>query len=330
MRPHTMSTIAITAPGGPEMLEIRQTAVPEPGAGQLLIKVAAAGVNRPDILQRQGLYPPPKGASGILGLEIAGTVVEAGPGATVFKPGDDICALVTGGGYAEYCVADEAACLPVPKGLSVAEAAALPETFFTVWHNVFQRAALKAGEVFLIHGGASGIGTAAIQLAAAFGAKVYTTAGTPEKCAFCEWLGAAMAIDYNTADFVEALRAATAGHGADVILDMVGGDYIERNLQAAAEDGRIVQIAFLRGSRASIDFMRLMLKRITLTGSTLRARPLSVKAAIARELYAQVWPLLENGRVKSIIDSTFPLAQAGEAHRLMESNRHMGKIVLVP
>ncbi len=329
MSERLMQAIAVIAPGGADMLQLRVHPEPTPGPGQVLIRVAAAGVNRPDILQRQGLYPPPPGASAIPGLEVAGTVVACADGVEGIGPGDAVCALVTGGGYAPLCVADASACLPVPERLDMVQAAALPEALFTVWHNVFQRGTLKSGETFLVHGGTSGIGTTAIQLARAFGARVFATAGSPEKCALCISLGAERAIDHTREDFVEAVREATAGRGADVILDMVGGDYIDRNIRAAAEEARIVQIAFLRGSRASADFMRLMLKRITLTGSTLRARPAAVKAEIARELRRRVWPLIETGEFAPVIDSTFPLAEARLAHERMESNRHMGKIVLI-
>ncbi len=327
--PDQMTAIAIAQPGGPEQLKPQHVMVPAPDADEVLIKVAAAGINRPDVMQRQGLYPPPKGASPIPGLEIAGEVVAVGSNVTRYSSGDRICALVTGGGYAEYCVASEGAALPVPAGMDLIEAAALPETFFTVWANVFERAGLQAGEVFVVHGGTSGIGTTAIQLASAFGARVFTTARGPEKGAICTELGAERAIDYETEDFVDVVKSATAGRGADVILDMVGGDYIPRNIAVAAEDGRIHQIAFLRGSKVEVDFMRLMLKRITLTGSTLRARPASVKARIARALEATVWPLLASGNVRPIIDSRFALSDAAEAHKRMESNAHIGKILLV-
>lgn len=328
-QPEQMTAIAISQPGGPEQLQPQRVTAPAPQADEVLIKVAAAGINRPDVMQRQGLYPPPKGASPIPGLEIAGEVVAVGSNVTRYGSGDRVCALVTGGGYAEYCVASEGAALPVPAGMDVIEAAALPETFFTVWANVFERAGLQAGEVFLVHGGTSGIGTTAIQLASAFGARVFTTARGPEKGAICTELGAERAIDYETEDFVDVVKSATAGRGADVILDMVGGDYIPRNIAVAAEDGRIHQIAFLRGSKVEVDFMRLMLKRITLTGSTLRARPASVKARIARALEETVWPLLASGNVRPIIDSRFALADAAEAHKRMESNAHIGKILLV-
>lgn len=328
-RPDAMTAIIIGQPGGPEVLRAQEMARPEPGAGEVLIKVAAAGVNRPDVLQRQGLYPPPKDASPVPGLEIAGEVVALGPDAARFSPGDHVCALVAGGGYAEYCVAAECATLPVPRGMDVTDAAALPETFFTVWVNVFESAGLKPGEVFLVHGGTSGIGTTAIQLARAFGARVFATARGEAKCAVCRELGAERAIDYEAEDFVEVVKAETGGQGADVILDMVGGDYVQRNIAAAAEDGRIHQIAFLRGSKVEVDLMRLMLKRITLTGSTLRARPLDVKARIARALEDKVWPLLENGTVRPVIDSRFALMDAAGAHARMESNAHIGKIVLL-
>ena len=327
--PEQMTAISIAEPGGPEALQPQRMAVPQPGAGEVLIKVAAAGVNRPDIMQRQGLYPPPKGASPIPGLEIAGEVVAAGPGVTRYKPEDQVCALVTGGGYAEYCVADEGATLPVPAGMEVVAAAALPETFFTVWINVFERGGLQPGEVFLIHGGTSGIGTTAIQLANAFGARVFTTARGSEKGAVCIKLGAERAIDYEAEDFVEVIKSATDGRGADVILDMVGGDYVQRNIACAAEDGRIHNIAFLRGSRVEIDLMRMMLKRITLSGSTLRARPASVKAHIASALERNVWPLIASGKIGPVIDSRYPIAEAAEAHRRMESSAHVGKILLV-
>lgn len=326
--PDSMSAIFAREPGGPEVLHLDQVSPPLPGAGEVIIKVAAAGVNRPDVFQRQGLYPAPKGASPILGLEAAGVIAAVGDGVKRFRVGDKVCALLSGGGYAEYCAADEGSVLPIPQGLTDIEAASLPETFFTVAHNVFDRGELKAGESFLVHGGASGIGVTAIQLAKAFGARVFTTAGSDEKCAFCLSLGAEKAINYNREDFVEVLREATGGLGVDLILDMVGGEYIDRNIRICAEDGRIVQIAFLRGAKAQVDFMRLMLKRITLTGSTLRARPPAIKAEIAQYLEAQVWPLLASGAIKPIVDSTFPLAEAATAHVRMESNDHIGKIVL--
>ena len=323
-----MTAIAIAEPGGPEVLQPQTMAVPEPGENEYLVKVAAAGVNRPDVLQRTGAYPPPPGASEIPGLEIAGEIVAAGPGAERFKQGDAVCALVAGGGYAEYCIAQEPAMLPAPKGLTMEQAAATPETFFTVWHNVFERGGLQEGEWFLVHGGSSGIGTTAIQLGAAFGANVLTTAGSAEKCAACEKLGATRAINYRDEDFVAATKEASGGHGADVILDMVGGDYIERNFSAAAPDGRIVQIAFLGGAVAKVNFTRLMLKRLNLTGSTLRARPLDVKGGIARALEEKVWPLIEAGTVGPVMDQSFPLEKASKAHARMEASTHIGKIVL--
>lgn len=325
--PATMTVIGLPTPGGPEALVPEQRPVPVPGAGEILVKVAAAGVNRPDVMQRKGLYPPPPGASDIPGLEIAGEVAALGAGVTSWKIGDKVCALVSGGGYAEYCLADEGAALPVPAGLSMVEAAALPETFFTVWTNVFDLAGLKAGESFLVHGGTSGIGTTAIQLAKAFGATVLTTAGSPEKCEVCRSLGADLAIDYKAEDFVAAVKAKT-GKGVNVILDMVGGSYIGRNYEAAAPQGRIVQIAFMEGSKVQIDFMRLMLKRLSHMGSTLRSRPKAEKSVIAASLKEKVWPLIEAGKVKPVLDQTFPLEKASEAHARMETSAHIGKIML--
>jgi NADPH2:quinone reductase len=327
--PAEITVIAIRAPGGPDMLVPEQRPMPQLADGEVLVKVAAAGVNRPDVAQRQGNYPPPKGATDIPGLEIAGEVVALGPGAKRWKLGDQVMALVVGGGYADYCPAHESHCLPVPARLSIVEAAAVPETFFTVWHNTFERGRLAAGETLLVHGGSSGIGTVAIQLAKAFGAKVVTTAGSAEKCAACRKLGADVAVNYKAEDFVAATKAATAGKGADVVLDMVGGDYIERNYEAAAIDGRIVQIAFLGSSKATVDFRRLMLKRLTHTGSTLRARSVPDKAAIARAVEERVLPLIAAGKVKPLIDSTFPLKEAAAAHARMEASTHIGKIVLV-
>ena len=326
--PSTMTVIAIRAPGGPEMLVPEQRPVPQLGDDEVLVQVAAAGVNRPDVMQRQGLYPPPKGATDIPGLEIAGEVVALGAGVKRWKSGDRVMALVVGGGYADYCPAHEGHCLPVPASLSLKEAAAVPETFFTVWYNTFERGHLAAGETLLVHGGSSGIGTAAIQLAKAFGAKVITTAGTAEKCEACRKLGADLAINYKSEDFVAATKAATSGKGADVILDMVGGDYIERNYEAAAVEGRIVQIAFQGSPKATVDFRRIMLKRLTHTGSTLRARSVADKTVIARAVEDRVLPLLAAGRVKPVMDSTFPLAQAAAAHARMEKSVHIGKIVL--
>ncbi len=326
--PSQMTAIAVREPGGPDVLIAQTRPVPAPGPGEVLVKIAAAGVNRPDVMQRQGLYPPPPGASDIPGLEIAGEVVALGNGATRFKPGDKVSALVAGGGYAQFCPVHESNALPVPGTLSLVEAAAIPETFFTVWHNVFERGALARGETLLVHGGSSGIGTTAIQLAKAFGARVVTTAGSAEKCEACIRLGADKAVNYRSEDFVAATKAATDGKGADVILDMVGGDYIERNYEAAAVDGRVVQIAFQGSPRANVDFRRLMLKRLTHTGSTLRARPVREKAAIARAIEQKVWPLIAAGTVKPVIFRTFPLAQASAAHALMETSAHIGKIVL--
>jgi NADPH2:quinone reductase len=325
--PTRMIAIAIKAPGGPDMLVPEERPVLKPGAGEILIKVAAAGVNRPDVMQRQGNYPPPAGAPDIPGLEIAGDVMALGDGVKRWKVGDKVMALVVGGGYAEYCLAQESHALPV-DGLTMVEAAAVPETFFTVWHNAFERGGLKAGETLLVHGGTSGIGTTAIQLAKAFGARVITTAGTDEKCEACRKLGADFAVNYKTEDFVAATKAATDGKGADVILDMVGGDYIGRNYEAAAVEGRIVQIAFQGGPKAEVNFMRLMLKRLHHTGSTLRSRSVADKAAICAALEKQVLPLIEAGKVKPLIYKTFPLKEANKAHALMETSIHIGKIVL--
>ena len=326
--PSRMTAITIRAPGGPEVLVPEERAVPNPGGGEVLLKVTAAGVNRPDVMQRLGSYPPPPGAPDIPGLEIAGEVVALGAGATRYKTGDKVTALVAGGGYAEYCPVHETNALPGPARLSLIEAAAVPETFFTVWHNVFERGRLKSGETLLVHGGTSGIGTTAIQLAKAFGARVITTAGSAEKCDACRKLGADVAVNYRTDDFVAATKAATDGKGAELILDMVGGDYIERNYEAAGVEGRIVQIAFQGSPKANVNFLRIMLKRLTHTGSTLRARSVADKAAIARALETNVWPLLAAGKVKPVIYRTFPLREASAAHALMETSTHIGKIVL--
>lgn len=326
--PQTMTAIEIDGKGGPEVLVSRQTDVPEAGPGQVLIKVHAAGINRPDVLQRQGLYPAPKGHSPILGLEVAGEIAATGDGATRFKVGDKVMALVNGGGYAQYCVAEEPATLPIPTGLSMVEAAAIPETFFTVWHNVFERAALKPGEWFMIHGGTSGIGVTAIQLAKAFGAKVIATAGSPDKCAACTSLGADRAVDYRAEDFVDVVKDVTDKRGVDVILDMVGGDYIERNIRSLGDDGRLVYIAFLKGSKVEVDLMRVMLKRLTITGSTLRIRPTEVKGRIARALEEKVVPLIAEGKIRVVMDSSFPLEDVAKAHERLEAGRHIGKIVL--
>jgi NADPH2:quinone reductase len=311
------------------MLGAEQRPVPTPGEGEILIKVAAAGVNRPDVMQRLGRYPPPPGVTDIPGLEIAGTVAKCGAAVERWRLGDEVTALVSGGGYAQYCVAHESHALPIPNGLTATEAAAIPETFFTVWHNTFERGALKAGETLLVHGGSSGIGTAAIQLAKAFGARVVTTAGSAEKCEACRRLGADVAVNYKTEDFVAATKAATGGAGAELVLDMVGGDYIERNYEAAAVEGRIVQIAFQGSPRANVDFRRIMLKRLTHTGSTLRSRAIPDKARIAQAVERHVWPLIAAGKVRVAIDSTFAFLDAAKAHARMESSAHIGKIVLV-
>jgi NADPH2:quinone reductase len=326
--PARMIAIGIKAPGGPDMLVAEERPLPLPGTGEILVRVAAAGVNRPDVMQRLGLYPPPKGAPDIPGLEIAGEVASVGAQVTRWKAGDRVMALVVGGGYAQYCLAHESHALAVPANLSMAEAAAVPETFFTVWHNVFERGGLKAGETLLVHGGTSGIGTTAIQLAKAFGARVITTAGSAEKCEACRKLGADVAINYRTDDFVAATKSATDGHGADVILDMVGGDYIERNYEAAAVEGRIVQIAFQGSPKATVDFRRIMLKRLHHTGSTLRSRSIADKGLIAAAIAEKVLPLIAAGKVRPVMDSTFPLREAAGAHARMESSAHIGKIVL--
>jgi NADPH2:quinone reductase len=321
-----MNAIAITTPGGPEVLVMQRLPVPVPGAGEVLVRVKAAGVNRPDVLQRRGGYPPPAGAPSTPGLEIAGEVVALGPGARRFEPGERVCALVPGGGYAEFATVHEDNALPVPPGLSLIEAGAIPETFFTVWTNVFERGALKEGETLLVHGGSSGIGTTAIMLGKAFGAVVAATAGSDGKCRACLALGADLAINYRTEDFVTVL--AEKGLRPDVILDMVGGEYVARNLKVAAVDGRIVQIAFQAGSKIDIDLLPIMLKRLTLTGSTLRPRSVAEKAQIARALEREVWPLFASGRFKPLIHRTFPLTEAAAAHRLLEEGEHIGKIVL--
>jgi NADPH2:quinone reductase len=322
-----MTAIGIKASGGPDMLVPEKRPVPAPGDGEILVRVAAAGVNRPDVMQRMGLYPPPPGAPDIPGLEIAGEVVALGANVKRWKLGDRVMALVVGGGYAEYCLAHESHALPVGN-LSMIEAAAIPETFFTVWHNTFERGGLKRGETLLIHGGSSGIGTAAIQLAKAFGARVITTAGSPEKCDACRKLGADVAVNYKTEDFVSATKTATGDKGAEVIVDMVGGDYIARNYEAAAVEGRIVQIAFQGSPKATVDFRRIMLKRLHHTGSTLRSRSISDKGAIARAVETNVLPLIAAGKVKPVIYKTFPLDAASAAHALMETSAHIGKIVL--
>jgi NADPH2:quinone reductase len=325
--PTRMTAIGIKAPGGPEALVPEARAVPVPGAGEILVKVAAAGVNRPDVMQRKGLYPPPPGAPDIPGLEIAGEVAALGPDVQRWKVGDRVMALVVGGGYAEYCLAHASHALPLGE-LSMIDGAAIPETLFTVWHNMVERGRLKSGDTFLVHGGSSGIGTIAIQLAKALGAYVITTAGAAEKCEACRKLGADVAVNYKTEDFVAATKAATGGKGADVILDMVGGDYVARNYEAAAVEGRIVQIAFQGGPKSEVNFMRLMLKRLHHTGSTLRARSVADKGTIRGAVEKNALPLIVAGKVKPVIYQTFPLAEAAAAHALMESSAHIGKIVL--
>ena len=328
--PTTMREIIFDGAGGPEVIQLHEAPVPAPGPGKVLVEVVAAGINRPDCIQRAGLYPPPPGETAVPGLEIAGRIVALGEGVSGLAVGDEICALVGCGGYAEYALADAALCLPRPKPLSLIEAAGVPETFFTVYDNVFSRGALKPGESFLVHGGSSGIGSTAIQLAKKFGATVFATAGSAEKVAFCTKLGADAAINYRDQDFVAEVKALTAKKGVDVILDMVGGPYLQKNLSALAPDGRLVQIAFLQGSKVKdFDFMLLMLKRLTMTGATLRSRPLVAKTAIAAGLREKVWPLLDSGEVKPILHATFPLEDARAAHELMESSAHLGKIVLV-
>ncbi|WP_284735761.1 NAD(P)H-quinone oxidoreductase [Dongia deserti] len=326
--PTEMRAIEIQQPGGPEVLVPARRPVPQPAKGEVLIRVAAAGVNRPDVLQRQGGYAPPPGASDLPGLEVAGEIVALGPDTPRWKVGDTVAALVAGGGYAEYCPAPSPQCLPIPGKLDMVEAAALPETFFTVWTNVFDRGRLKAGESFLVHGGSSGIGTTAIQLASRSGSRVFATAGSADKCSKCKELGAIVAVDYKTEDFVQVIERETGGKGVDVILDMVGGDYIARNLKCLAVEGRLVQIAFLKGAKAEVNFAGMMMKRQTITGSTLRPQSVAAKGAIARALEEKVWPLIAAGEVLPQIHATFPLDQAAEAHRLMESSAHVGKIVL--
>jgi putative PIG3 family NAD(P)H quinone oxidoreductase len=326
--PSTMRHIAMREPGPPDVLAIGEGPVPEPGPNDVLIRVRYAGVNRPDCIQRSGNYPPPPGASPIIGLEVGGVVVATGANVSAWRDGDEVCALTPGGGYAEYCVAPAGHCLPLPAGLSLLEAASLPENAFTVWHNVFERGRLAAGETILIHGGTSGIGYTAIQYAKAFGAKVIATVGSDDKAAFCRKIGADHAINYRTHDFVAEVAAITGKRGVEVILDMVGGDYIARNLRCIAIEGRLVIIAFLHGSRVEVDWMPIMLKRLTVTGSTMRASPVERKVAIAAALRERVWPLYASGRVLPVIHRVFPLAEAAAAHALMESSRHVGKIML--
>lgn len=330
--PGTITAIEISEPGGPEVLRPVTRPMPEPGLGEVLIRVAAAGVNFPDLLQRRGRYTPPPGASDIPGLEVAGTIVGLGEGVDAWCVGDRVCALLAGGGYADHCVAPARQCLPIPAGMDFVSAAGVPETYFTVWTNVFDPetgAALKPGETFLVHGGSSGIGTTAIQLAHAIGARVFATAGSPEKCAACKHLGAEHAVNYRDEDFVSAIKAHTAGRGVDFILDMVGGDYVARNLDLLAPRGRLVQIAFQRSSKVELDLHVIMRKRLILTGALLRPRGVAEKGAIADALRAQVWPLLERGTVHPVIHATFPLEAASQAHRTLEAGLHIGKIVLI-
>jgi NADPH2:quinone reductase len=327
--PSEMTAIIITETGGPEVLQPAKRPVPEPGAGEVLVRVEAAGVNRPDVLQRIGRHPVPPGIpKDIPGLDIAGTIVALGDGVTGWAVGDAVCALTGGAGYAEYCVAAADACLPIPAGIDAVGAASLPETYFTVWSNVFDRGGLSAGERFLVHGGTSGIGVAAIQMATALGATAYATAGGPEKCRVCVDLGAVRAVDYKTEDFVEVLQEETDGYGVDVVLDMVGGAYMQKNIKLLHEDGRLVYIAYIGGAKAEVSIPDIQSKRLWITGSQLRLRPGAFKAEIAGNLRRKVWPLLESGRIKPVIDSTFPLTEAAQAHELMQSNRHIGKIVL--
>ena len=328
--PQSMNYIQIEKHGDPEVLKLHSMSVPEPGPGEVLIKVAAAGVNRPDMMQRKGLYPPPPGATDVPGLEVSGTVVSVGQNVSEPTINSEVCALVTCGGYAEYCLAAASICLPVPEKISLVNAAGIPETFFTVWTNVFKRGQLKAGESLLVHGGSSGIGTTAIQLGKAFGATVYTTAGTSDKCKFCNNLGADAAINYREQNFSEEINRLTEGKGVNVILDMVGGPYFPKNIRLLADEGRLVQIALMQGSKAEVDFRSLLLKRVTLTGSTLRPRSVEEKTKIAHALQKNVWPMLESGAIRPIIHQTFPLKQASEAHVLMESSAHIGKILLKP
>ena len=323
-----MRVVQIVKPGGPEVLQPAERPRPVPKPHEILVKVAAAGVNRPDVLQRMGLYAVPPDASDLPGLEIAGEVAACGSAVTRWKTGDKVCALTHGGGYAEYCATPEVQALPVPGGLSMVEAASLPETFFTVWSNVFDRGRLAPGETLLVQGGTSGIGVTAIQMAAAMGNRVFATAGTDEKCAACLKLGASGAFNYKTQDFVAGVKAATGGKGVDVILDMAAGDFVPKELKALADEGRLVFIAFLRGPRTELDVNDVMRKRLTITGSTLRPRPVEFKGAVARSLREKIWPLIEAGKIKPVIYQTFPLAEAGEAHKLMESSQHIGKIVL--
>ncbi|MDO9461768.1 MAG: NAD(P)H-quinone oxidoreductase [Alphaproteobacteria bacterium] len=327
--PQTMRAVAITKPGGPEMLQPVSLPTPAPGAGEVLIEVAAAGVNRPDVMQRQGFYPPPPGAPDTPGLEVAGTIVQLGAGVSGWAPGDKVCALVAGGGYAQYCIAPAGQCLPVPAGMDMIAAAAIPETFFTVWTNLFDGAHLQAGESLLVHGGSSGIGTTAIQIARAFGARVFATAGSEAKCNVCMQLGAERAINYRTEDFAEVVKQLTGGAGVDIVLDMVGGDYVARNISCLAQGGRHVSIAFLQGAKVTLNLLAVLQKRLILTGSGLRPRSVAEKTIIANDLRERVWPLLAAGQLSPVIDSTYPLDDAAAAHARMESSEHIGKLVLI-
>jgi NADPH2:quinone reductase len=326
--PREMTVVEIASPGGPEQLKTAVRPIPQPGEGEVLVRVEAAGVNRPDVMQRQGRYPPPPGASDLPGMEVAGEIVALGPKVSGLSVGDKITSLLPGGGYAAYAVAAAPLCMPIPTGVSMVEAAAIPETYLTVWTNLFERGGCKSGDIVLIHGGTSGIGTTAIQLAKAWGARVYATAGTEKKARACEALGAVRGIDYKTEDFVEVMRAETKGQGVDITLDMVAGSYVQRNLDIAALEGRVVTISLLGGSRAEINMGMVLMKRLTLTGSTLRSRTVAQKAAVADAVRKNVWPLLAAGKVRPVIFATFPLAEASEAHRLMETSNHIGKIVL--
>lgn len=325
--PSTTHCIEITAPGNPDVLHLTTRSLPTPGDHHVVIQVWAAGVNRPDIFQRRGLYPAPQGETDIPGLEVSGIIIAIGAGVVKWSVGDEVCALLAGGGYSKHALAHQDLCLPVPRGLSLSEAAALPETFFTVWFNLVEKGELQAGDVVLIHGGSSGIGTTAIQVANTLGATVYTTAGSETKCRACENLGAIRAFNYNTENFTD-IKALTGGHGADIIIDMVGGDYVQKNIKIAAHKGRIISLAFLQGSKVEVDLMPVMLKQLVLTGSTLRSQPVAEKARIASELLKNLWPLIESGQIKPVIDRILPLENAAEAHTLMESSQHIGKIML--
>lgn len=324
----TMKCVEIREPGGPDVLTMAERNVPVAGAGEILVKVASAGVNRPDVIQRKGLYPPPPGASDLLGLEISGEVVALGEGVTNVSVGDTVCALTNGGGYAQYCVVPAEQCLPIPSGLTMEEAAAVPETFFTVWFNLYLQGGLRPGQTLLVQGGSSGIGTTAIQMATALGVTVFTTAGNDAKCQACRDLGASLAINYKDKDFVEVIKEATNGKGVDMILDMVGGDYISRHIKCLAKKGRLINIAYLQGSKAEVNFMSVMMKQLTITGSTLRQQPLEIKKQIAEQLRETVWPLIESGKVKPVLFKSFAMNEAAAAHELMESSQHIGKIVL--